>query len=70
MFRSFSYLHCDLINQKCLITIIVTITGNVIHDYEDKNRVETYVEIESYGVKHNYPDRFHKVDINFAILIP
>ena len=60
MFKSFSYLHYDLINRKYLLIIIITIIGNVIHDYEDKIRVETYVKTESYGVKHKYPSRFQK----------
>lgn len=54
----FLYLHCVFIDQEFLNTITMTIVGDVIHHYEEKIHIGTYVRIENFGIKRKHAGEF------------
>jgi len=58
-----SYLHCNLVDGECLITITMTIAGDVTHHNEEKIRRGVYVRVENFGVKRKHIGDFQKRDM-------
>ena len=66
---TYLYLHCNLIDQDCLTTMTMTISGNVIDHHEKKIQLEIYVKFENFAVRCKHSGGFQKGDMPYALLV-